>query len=65
MASIQQIETRLLQLERMVAYIMNAFKMAVPSKIIGGETKVLSMLDLYRIEQMGLPNPIVGDNDNK
>jgi hypothetical protein len=45
--SYQELETRIKQLERMLAFTMNSFQTIIPSKIIGGQPQRLTMLDLY------------------
>ncbi len=47
MASIQELESKVLQLERMLVFVMNSFATVSPSRIIGGEPTKLTMLDMY------------------
>ena len=47
MASYQELETRLTQLQRMVEFVMKSISLAQPSPLVGAPPKVVSMFDLY------------------
>jgi len=51
MSSYQDIEARLGIVERKLEFLMNSFKLAVASPIVGAEPKVSTMLDLYHEAQ--------------
>ena len=51
MASSQELETKIAQLERKLEFVMNAIRVGQPSPLVGMPPRVLSLLDLYTESQ--------------
>ena len=47
MASVQEMETKLAQLERKLDFVMNVIRVGQPSPLVGMPPRVMSLLDLY------------------
>ena len=51
MASYQEIDSAVKQLDRKLNFVMNAIRVAQQSAIVGAPPRVLSLLDLYQESQ--------------
>ena len=47
MASVQEMETKIAQLERKLDFVMNVFRISQPSPLVGMPPRVMSLFDLY------------------
>ena len=64
MASVQEMETKLSQLERKVDFVMKAIRVAQQSPLVGMPPRVSSLFDLYlESQQVGLVNANVKDGE--